>query len=322
VEVSLQELTRESQILLNKMHRALAYIRLMRPANIITSLADILLGFAASGAAIQLLKKQEWNYGMAEFVNLYFLLVSSACLYGAGVVLNDFFDLEIDKTERPERPLPKGNVSVQGALLLGIILSATGITVAFFVSILSGLISVLIVCLSLLYNKYSKNHAFWGPLNMASCRMGNLMLGLTVIPDFRMDGIWLLMIPLIYIGSVTLLSQGEVTGTEKKRIETSLLLYILLLIFILNLSFLDRFSLLYSLPFLILFILFSLPGIIKAMKHPGQPLLIRKAVKNSILGLILLDASLIAGFTGLSFGLLVVLLLPLSIILAKTFAVS
>ena len=35
------------------------------------------------------------------------------------MVLNDVFDLEIDRRERPERPLPSGRVSLRAARLLG-----------------------------------------------------------------------------------------------------------------------------------------------------------------------------------------------------------
>ena len=32
-------------------------------------------------------------------------------IYAAGIVLNDVFDYEIDRVERPGRPLPSGRVS-------------------------------------------------------------------------------------------------------------------------------------------------------------------------------------------------------------------
>jgi 4-hydroxybenzoate polyprenyltransferase len=297
-------------------------IRLTRPANIITSMADIFLGFAASGTAVRIFSKEEWTFFSSEFSNLYFLLASSACLYGGGVVFNDLFDYETDIAERPERPLPSGKANPDGAFFLGLILSFGGIFLAFCVSVISGLIAALILCLSLLYNKYLKDHLVFGPVNMAACRSANLLLGLSVVPEFAEEGLLILIIPFFYISAITHLSKGEVNGSEKKNIETSLLIYMLLLIFIFNLPVIDHFSFLNSFPFLLLFILFAFSGIIEALKNPEQPLLIRKTVKNSILGLILLDASLAAGFAGISFGIFIILLLPLSIGLSKIFAVS
>ena len=40
-------------------------------------------------------------------------------LYAAGMALNDLFDLEIDRAERPARPLPSGRVSPAFAAWIG-----------------------------------------------------------------------------------------------------------------------------------------------------------------------------------------------------------
>ena len=40
-------------------------------------------------------------------------------LYASGTALNDVFDLEVDRAERPGRPLPSGQVSSATAAWLG-----------------------------------------------------------------------------------------------------------------------------------------------------------------------------------------------------------
>ena len=40
-------------------------------------------------------------------------------LYASGTALNDVFDLEVDRDERPGRPLPSGRVSTRTAAWLG-----------------------------------------------------------------------------------------------------------------------------------------------------------------------------------------------------------
>ncbi|NEP43227.1 MAG: UbiA family prenyltransferase, partial [Okeania sp. SIO2H7] len=74
-----------------------AYLQLMRPANIITAHADILVGYAASGAT--------------DPYRLGWLLLATTGLYGDGVVFNDVFDAELDAIERPERPIPSDRAS-------------------------------------------------------------------------------------------------------------------------------------------------------------------------------------------------------------------
>src|SRR5699024_11386515 len=53
------------------------------------------------------------------------LAASSMCLYWAGMALNDFADRELDRAERPERPIPSGRVAPSTAL--GV---ASGLTLA------------------------------------------------------------------------------------------------------------------------------------------------------------------------------------------------
>ena len=44
---------------------------------------------------------------------------ASMILYASGTALNDVFDIEVDRAERPGRPLPSGRVSVRSAAWLG-----------------------------------------------------------------------------------------------------------------------------------------------------------------------------------------------------------
>ena len=107
----------------------------MRPANIITSIADVLAGIAIAGFIfIPSLK-------IDQLQPVLLLCLATVGLYGGGVVFNDVFDAALDKIERPERPIPSGRVTVKEATLLGIILLLFGIVAAFIVSIISGIIA-------------------------------------------------------------------------------------------------------------------------------------------------------------------------------------
>ena len=76
----------------SKGSRMRAYLELMRPANIVTALADVLAGFAASGA-VSLLGMRT---GADLLPSLAWLLFSTAALYGGGVVLSQGVAEEID----------------------------------------------------------------------------------------------------------------------------------------------------------------------------------------------------------------------------------
>ncbi|MEP0799965.1 UbiA-like protein EboC [Funiculus sociatus] len=296
-------------------HRLWAYLQLMRPANIVTAWADILVGFAASGAIAFL------NQTLTGSATLAWLLLATTGLYGGGVVFNDVFDAELDAKERPERPIPSDRASRQGAIALGSLLLVVGIVAALQVSWLSGAIAATIAFAALLYDAFGKHHSILGPVNMGICRGGNLLLGVSAVPAMLGERWFLALIPITYIAAVTAISQGEVHGGKASTGITALLFVGAVIVSILALGLLPDYQVLAALPFILLFAGRVLPAFVKAAREP-TPDLIRVAVKAGVLSLIVLDATVAAGFASLPYGLLVLSLLPISMILAQIFAVT
>ena len=90
------------------------YIRLIRPLNIMTSGAAMLIATAI----------------LDEFSNVRIMVLTSliVMLYAAASnALNDALDHEIDLINRPMRPIPSGHVSVNGALALSFIFFTIGL---------------------------------------------------------------------------------------------------------------------------------------------------------------------------------------------------
>src|SRR3569832_2105826 len=81
------------------------YLQLVRPANLVTAAADILAGYAVAGCP--------------DLRVLFWLLIATVGLYAGGIVFSDFFDAKLDASERPERPIPRGAVSIERAALMG-----------------------------------------------------------------------------------------------------------------------------------------------------------------------------------------------------------
>ncbi len=289
-----------------------AYLQLMRPANIMTAWADILLGYAAAGATIG---------NNFSFVTLGWLILATTGLYGGGIVFNDVCDAKLDAVERPERPIPSGRASLSGAIALGSILLLLAIIAAAMVSILSAILAITVAVTALIYDKWGKHHTFLGPINMGMCRGGNLMLGVSAVAGAVSDRWYLGLIPIIYIAAITATSQGEVHGGKKTTGMIAIALIALVIASILGLGILSEYSLLITLPFLALFTALVLPPFIKAAINPS-PELIRLAVKEGILSLIVLDATISAGFSNWIYGLSVLALLPLSRFLGRMFAVT
>jgi 4-hydroxybenzoate polyprenyltransferase len=291
------------------------YLVLARPANVVTALADIIAGIAIAG----LLSDLRIGPHLPEML---LLMLSSAGLYAGGIVFNDFFDLETDRVERPERILPSGQISKQNALVFGATLLLLAILFAFMVGLQSGLIAIAITVSALLYDKIGKHHAFWGPLNMGLCRGLNLTLGMSILPLASLSGLWLIgLLPIVFIAAVTLTSRGEITAGNVPSIILAVVLDLIVASAILILGFSGFLSLKGVLPFLTFWLALNLFAKIRAIRK-NEPEMVMKAVKIGVISLIPLDASYVAGFGHWIFALAVLLLLPIALLLSRKFAVT
>ena len=303
------------------MNPVFAHLVLMRPANIITAIADILLGFAASGSVLMLMQDDQVSADHPQLKFLYWLILATIGLYGGGVVFNDVFDADLDRIERPERPIPSGAASRASATILGGGLLIGGIAAAFQVSTLSGALAVIISVAALVYDALGKHHPILGPINMGTCRGLNLLLGISAVPAAVGVYWYLALIPIVYIAAITAISQGEVHGGDKRILSGALVLYLIVIGGILTLMRLQQYKVIYVLPFLALFIYLIFPPLLKALKSL-QAMHIRLAVKAGVVALIIMDATIAAGFAGWVYGLIVLALFPVSRLLAKQFAVT
>ena len=226
-------------------------------------------------------------------------------------------DRRLDATERPERPLPSGRVSVLGASILAAGLFVVGVGSAALVSLTSGAIAIAIVLLVLLYDSWGKHHLAIGPLNMGLCRGANLLLGVSLVPTMVQQWWMLAVVPILYIAAIALVSRGEVQGGNRASGLVGAGLYALAIAALLWLGE-WRWALV---PFLALLIARIAPPLWRAIATP-TPQAIRVAVKAGVLSLIVLDAAIAASFGEIAFGLSILCLLPISLGIARKFAVT
>lgn len=287
----------------------------MRPANIVTAISDVLAGVA-------LIYTLPFTAN-PDIRTIILLALSTSFLYGGGVVLNDVFDAELDKVERPERPIPSGLIRKSSAGLFGILLLLLGILCAALsdpTDLLSPstLVATVIAISATVYDKWAKHHSFLGPFTMGFCRGCNLLLGMTAsgYPELFPLGI----IPLIYIFAITMISRGEVHGGKRTTLYVAALLYILVVSAILAVAFFFE-----TLPQTLLFVAFFAAMIFlplqKAINQPIGPR-IGKAVKSGVISLIIMNASWAAASDNLVMAFVILALLPISLLLARLFAVT
>jgi len=189
------------------------YLQLMRAPAVFTAMSNI---FAAHLILTQ---------GEIIWPDLLLLLAATAALYSGGMVLNDWFDYDVDILERPDRPLPSGRISRQHALLFGGFLLLSGILLAALAGTLSLTLAIAITILVLIYNGILKG-SFAGGLAMGGCRYLNWLLGFSLLPLTEQS----LLIPVpvfLYIMAITLLSREEESAKNRSVVILSAIIIIM-----------------------------------------------------------------------------------------------
>ena len=137
---------------------------LLRLPSLLSVPGDVLLGEAASGR----------GRTPGELATL---VASSSCLYAAGMALNDYADREVDRTERPKRPIPSGRVSPRFALGLAAALTGGGLALAAAASGRRSLSVSVPLAAAIWGYDLALKRTRWGPLAMATCRSLDVMMG-------------------------------------------------------------------------------------------------------------------------------------------------
>jgi geranylgeranylglycerol-phosphate geranylgeranyltransferase len=137
--------------------RFLMYWQLLRVKNGIIAFFGVLVGGTfvyASGTPV------EWApVLMAGFV--------AFIVTGAGNALNDYFDYEIDKINRPDRPIPSGKISRSDVLMVSAVLFLVGWGLSKSINDYCFAIAFLNSAILIFYAKYSKKVLFVSNLSIS-----------------------------------------------------------------------------------------------------------------------------------------------------------
>lgn len=132
-----------------------AHIELLRPLNGLMMMAVVAVAVILAQAGVH-----DWTtVGIAALVG---------GLVGTGAnAINDFFDIEIDRVNRPDRPLPRGAVSPSAALILWLVFSLLGISLNVFLDWTALCITAFAVAVLFLYSARLKGTVLAGNLVVA-----------------------------------------------------------------------------------------------------------------------------------------------------------
>ena len=144
----------------------LAYLELSRPINGVIALISVLLGgfFAV---------------GTLNHLDVLTVAISALLLLSAGNAFNDYCDYEIDRINKPQRPIPSGRVQRREALIFAIVLLSIGAALGFLVNRYAALIALIVSSCLIAYAVWLKRT----PL------VGNLVVGMLTGLTFIAGGV-------------------------------------------------------------------------------------------------------------------------------------
>ncbi len=137
------------------MNKIYSYIKLIRPLNcLITALVVIVGGIISSESS--------------SFDNILILAsVTAAFAAASGNVINDYFDIEIDKISHPDRPLAAGKIMPSYAIKFYSILVLVALTFSFTLNIQLFVFTFSALAILFLYSIYLKKIPLVGNITVA-----------------------------------------------------------------------------------------------------------------------------------------------------------
>ena len=133
------------------------YIIILRPVNVFISfIAVILVLFISSG------HKQ-----LELWIPALYAALSTSLICGGSNIINDLFDIEIDKINRPERVMAQGLVSKRSAIIYWLTINVVGLFFSSRISIECFLIALFAASLLFVYSSYLKRTAIMGNLTVS-----------------------------------------------------------------------------------------------------------------------------------------------------------
>ena len=279
-------------------------LRLGRVSNLPTVWTNTLAGIVLAGG----------NVGDRRTLPL---LVALSLFYVAGMYLNDAYDAEIDARERPERPIPSGQVSAETVFTVGFGMMALGLALLVWIGygaaggtglgpVLSGLgLGAAIV----MYDRRHKDNPL-SPVLMGICRvLVYVTAGLAFAPELPAPLRTGALLLLCYLIGLTYVAKQETLGEVRNL--WPLLFLGAPAVYALVLAFEGGAAALLSLAF-ILWV-----GVALWFLWRRQPGDVPRAVVSLIAGISLLDAVLIVGAGASSFAWLAILAFLLTLALQR-----
>lgn len=177
-------------------------LRLGRVSNLPTVWTNTLAGAVLAGSG-------------GEGAQFALMLLAFSLFYTGGMFLNDAFDAPFDAAQRPERPIPSGEIGARAVFTWGFCLMAAGIAALAWIGIAPALAGLTLATAIVFYDWHHKRNLL-GPVVMGLCRVlvyvGAGLCVTLALPDRLWIGaalMWCYLIGLTYVAKQENLGRVE-----------------------------------------------------------------------------------------------------------------
>ncbi len=151
------------------MRKLKGFFKIIRPVNVLMTFLVFWVSIAICSDEFKLTSIVIWS-GIAAMI-----------VAAAGNIINDYFDLEIDLINRPNRPIPLKFITKNEAVLGYLIMLIASTTISYFLSINIFYVVSLTNIILFVYSAYLKKVLFVGNIVVAFCTSLVFMFGGIVI---------------------------------------------------------------------------------------------------------------------------------------------
>jgi geranylgeranylglycerol-phosphate geranylgeranyltransferase len=183
------------------------YFKVTRPQNNLITALSVFVGAAVAGDI------ESWE-------KVIFACLSAFFISAGGNSINDFFDLEIDRINKPYRPLPQGEISLSSVLPFSFLLFLLGIFLSFWVRPISIILAFLASGLLILYSSRLKRTLLWGNLTVSFVSALAFIYGGIATKDFRLSLIPATFAFLFHLGREILKDVEDIKGDSSFNTST------------------------------------------------------------------------------------------------------
>jgi geranylgeranylglycerol-phosphate geranylgeranyltransferase len=188
-------------------------LRLLRPVN-----AGIAFLSVVAGAATVTQSLADWRIMLGA--------LSASLVLMSGNAINDVYDLESDRINKPYRPLPSGDLTRHEAQLISLTLSSLAVIVGYIINLNCFLISLLYSSIFYVYARWLKPVGFMGNVVVSSGTGVSLIFGaMTVDWINQLTLVFALCAFILNLGREVVKGVEDVEGDKIRQVRTVAIQY-------------------------------------------------------------------------------------------------